>query len=125
MKGVRRYLSFGFPHRDGRRPGGFSRDPSDFPETESFVLAEDVRPGRNHPAGRDARFPPRELITVAVLGRTMFGRRSMPAAPSPPPTNDPNEMLRRIDQQTTLMFHWLRAGIIVVIILLIAIALGF
>lgn len=39
--------------------------------------------------------------------------------------NDPNEMLRRIDQQTTMIFHWVRAGVIVVIILLILIALGF
>lgn len=54
----------------------------------------------------------------------MFGRRMMPTAPAAPPTNDPNEMLRRIDQQTTQMFHWVRAGMIVVIILLILIALG-
>lgn len=34
-------------------------------------------------------------------------------------TSDPNELLRRIDQQTTQMFHWIRAGIIIIILLLV------
>jgi hypothetical protein len=33
--------------------------------------------------------------------------------------SDPNELLRRIDQQTTQMFHWVRAGMVVVILLLV------
>jgi len=52
----------------------------------------------------------------------MFGQR--PASQALPAT-DPNSLLQRIDQQTTQMFHWVRAGIIVMIILLIAIAIGF
>ncbi len=36
-----------------------------------------------------------------------------------------DDLLRRIDQNTTMMFHWIRAGMIVVIVLLILIALGF
>ncbi len=46
------------------------------------------------------------------------------AMPTPAPS-DPNELLRRIDQQTTMMFHWVRAGMVVVIILLILVVLGF
>jgi hypothetical protein len=38
--------------------------------------------------------------------------------PTAPPS-DPNELLRRIDQQTTQMFHWVRAGMVIVILLLI------
>ena len=38
---------------------------------------------------------------------------------------DPNEVLRRIDQNATMTYHWVRAGVIVVIVLLIAILLGF
>lgn len=41
------------------------------------------------------------------------------------PVSDPNELLRRIDQTNTMMFHWIRAGMIVVIVLLVAILLGF
>lgn len=40
-------------------------------------------------------------------------------------TSDPNELLRRIDQQTTMTFHWVRAGLIAIIVLLILIAIGF
>jgi len=49
----------------------------------------------------------------------MFGRKlpsTTMAATSP---SDPNELLQRIDQQTTQMFHWVRAGTIVIILLLI------
>lgn len=38
-------------------------------------------------------------------------------------SNDPNELLRRIDQRTTQMFHWIRAGLVVVILLLILVVL--
>lgn len=43
----------------------------------------------------------------------------MPTAMPPGPPTDPNELLRRIDQRTTQMFHWVRAGMVVVILLLI------
>jgi hypothetical protein len=41
-----------------------------------------------------------------------------------PPTNDPNEMLRRIDQNTQQIFHWVRLGFVVVIILLVLVVIG-
>jgi hypothetical protein len=53
----------------------------------------------------------------------MFGQRPASTALPTPQTNDPNELLRRIDQQTTQMFHWVRAGLIVVIVLLIVVVL--
>ena len=49
----------------------------------------------------------------------MFGRR-LASSPAPDATpTDPNELLRRIDRQTTQMFHWVRAGVVVIIVLLI------
>lgn len=47
------------------------------------------------------------------------------SAPTAPPTNDPNEVLRHIDQTTTQTFHWVRLGFIVVIILLLLVVVGF
>ena len=38
--------------------------------------------------------------------------------PTATPT-DPNALLQRIDQTTTQMFHWVRLGMIVVILLLV------
>lgn len=53
----------------------------------------------------------------------MFGQRpTSPAIPSAPPS-DPNEVLRHIDQQTTMTYHWVRAGIVVIIALLILVVL--
>jgi hypothetical protein len=51
----------------------------------------------------------------------------LPWTPMPPPpqTNDPNELLRRIDQNTAQIYHWVRIGFAVVIILLLLIAVGF
>jgi hypothetical protein len=48
-----------------------------------------------------------------------------PWSPVPPPQQmyDPNALLRHIDQTTTQTYHWIRIGIIVIIILLIAIVL--
>lgn len=46
--------------------------------------------------------------------------------PQPPPMNDPNELLnrvRRIDQTTTQMFHWVRIGVVALIVLAIVIIL--
>ena len=42
----------------------------------------------------------------------------------PPPTNDPNELLRRIDQNTTEMLRWVKYGFIVSIVLLLLITLA-
>jgi hypothetical protein len=47
---------------------------------------------------------------------------SMPwsGTPQPPMMNDPNELLnriRRIDQTATQTFHWVRIGVVVLIIL--------
>jgi hypothetical protein len=47
------------------------------------------------------------------------------SAPSTPSSNDPNELLRHIDQTTTQVFHWVRLGFVVVIALLLLVALGF
>ncbi len=38
-------------------------------------------------------------------------------------SNDPTELLQRIDRTTTQMFHWVRAGFIVVILLLVLVVL--
>jgi hypothetical protein len=51
---------------------------------------------------------------------------SMPwsGTPQPPQMNDPNELLnrvRRIDQTTAQTFHWVRIGIIVLILLALVI----
>jgi len=46
------------------------------------------------------------------------------ASPMPPP-NDPNEWLRRIDQNTTSMLAWVKYGFIVVIVLLVLVLVGF
>lgn len=49
-----------------------------------------------------------------------------PGTPQPPPMNDPNELLsriRRIDQTTTQTFHWVRIGVVALIILAIIIIL--
>jgi len=46
--------------------------------------------------------------------------------PQSPMMNDPNELLntvRRIDQTTTQTFHWVRIGIVVLIVLAILIVL--
>lgn len=44
----------------------------------------------------------------------------MPTAPS-----DPNELLRLINQTTTQTYHWIRAGVIVIVLLVIvAIIIG-
>ncbi len=55
----------------------------------------------------------------------MTGALPWSTAPPLPPTNDPNEMLRRIDATTTQMFHWVRLGFVAVIVLLLLIAIGF
>jgi hypothetical protein len=47
------------------------------------------------------------------------------ATPNAPASNDPNELLRRIDQTTAQIFHWVRLGFVVVIILLFLVVLGF
>lgn len=55
----------------------------------------------------------------------MTGQMLTSTASPAPPLNDPNELLQRIDQKTTMMLHWVRAGLVIVILLLILIALGF
>jgi hypothetical protein len=52
---------------------------------------------------------------------------SMPwsSAPTAPPSNAPNELLRHIDQTTTQVYHWVRLGFVVVIVLLFFVAVGF
>jgi len=47
------------------------------------------------------------------------------AAPTAPPPSDPNEVLRHIDQTTTQIYHWVRLGFIVVIVLLLLVIVGF
>lgn len=55
----------------------------------------------------------------------MFGQTPPPQAPPPMSMNDPNAWLRRIDQTTTMTYHWVRAGVIASIVLLILILIGF
>jgi hypothetical protein len=50
----------------------------------------------------------------------MTGTLPWSGTPPSPPANDPNELLNRIrhiDQMTTQTFHWVRLGIIVLILL--------
>jgi ABC-type microcin C transport system permease subunit YejE len=49
----------------------------------------------------------------------MAGSLPWSQAPPPPPSNEPTELLRRIDQNTQQIFHWVRAGFVVAIVLLI------
>lgn len=42
---------------------------------------------------------------------------SVPWTPVQPPTYDPNAVLRHIDQTTTQIFHWVRIGVVVLIVL--------
>ncbi len=65
---------------------------------------------------RDAQEP-------TVLAVPMLSPSTAPAALPDAPSND--ELLRRIDQQTTMTFHWVRLGVIVTIILLLLILIGF
>jgi hypothetical protein len=46
---------------------------------------------------------------------------SLPWAPSPPPiaTNDPNELLRRIEQNTSGMLTWTKYLVVAVVVLVI------
>lgn len=53
----------------------------------------------------------------------MFGQMRRPGSPAAMPTNDPNELLQRIDQRSLQMFHWIRAGIVVIILLLVLVVL--
>jgi len=55
----------------------------------------------------------------------MSGSMPWSAASNAPLSNDPNEMLGRIDRNITQIFHWVRFGFVVVIVLLLLVALGF
>jgi len=55
----------------------------------------------------------------------MVGQPPVTMGTSLPSASDPNEILRRIDQTTTMTFHWVRIGVVVSIVLLLVIALGF
>jgi hypothetical protein len=49
---------------------------------------------------------------------------TMPWSPAPPPSPyDPNALLRNIDQTTTQTYHWVRIGVVAIIILLILVVL--
>jgi hypothetical protein len=54
----------------------------------------------------------------------MAGSLPWSSAPAAPPTNDANELLQRIDRNTAQIFHWVRLGFIVVILLLVLVAVG-
>jgi hypothetical protein len=53
----------------------------------------------------------------------MSGSVPWSTTPSPEP-NDPNDLLRRIDQNTQQIFHWVRLGFVVVIVLLVLVVIG-
>jgi len=55
----------------------------------------------------------------------MTGSLPWSSATPAPPSSDPNELLRRIDRNITQIFHWVRLGFVVVIVLLILVAVGF
>ncbi len=58
---------------------------------------------------------PRATFKSRWHDRAMSG--SVPWTPAPPPTYDPNAVLRHIDQTTTQIFHWVRIGVVVLIVL--------
>jgi hypothetical protein len=54
----------------------------------------------------------------------MSGNMPWSVTPQPVSMNDPNELLNRIrniDQTTTQTFHWVRIGVVVLIVLAIVI----
>jgi len=56
----------------------------------------------------------------------MSGALPWSGSAQPPTTSDPNELLdtvRRIDQTTTQTFHWVRIGVVILIVLAIVIIL--
>jgi hypothetical protein len=56
----------------------------------------------------------------------MSGAMPWSGIPQPALMNDPNELLnriRRIDQTTTQTFHWVRIGVLILIVLSIIIIL--
>jgi hypothetical protein len=55
----------------------------------------------------------------------MAGTSPWSSATAAATSNDPTELLRRIDRSTAQVFHWVRLGFIVVIVLLVLLALGF
>jgi hypothetical protein len=65
------------------------------------------------------------LLLKPPLVPGMAGSLPWSTAPRAPTSNDPNELLRRIDQNTTQIFHWVRAGVIVIIVLLLLVVVGF
>lgn len=55
----------------------------------------------------------------------MAGSMPWPSAPTTLPSTDPNEMMQRMDRNITQIFHWVRLGFIVVIVLLVLVVIGF
>ena len=55
----------------------------------------------------------------------MFGQKLGSAGPAVSTPTDPNELQRAIYQNTTMTYHWVRAGVIAIVILLVLIVLGF
>jgi hypothetical protein len=55
----------------------------------------------------------------------MAGSMPWSSPPSPAPMTDSNELLQRIDQNTQQIFHWVRLGFVVVIVLLVLVVIGF
>jgi len=53
----------------------------------------------------------------------MFGQRPGSAPLSTTLPTDPNELMRRIAQQTTMTYLWVRAGVIVIVLLLAVVVL--
>lgn len=62
---------------------------------------------------------PAGLNTPTPLKAPMVGKLLTPPPLSSAQPSDPNELLQRIDQRTAQMFHWIRAGLVVIILLLI------
>jgi len=48
----------------------------------------------------------------------MFGQRPGAAPLSTAMPADPNELMRRMAQQTAMTYHWVRAGIVVIVLML-------
>ena len=65
------------------------------------------------------------MITRVPFRPDMWGQKPMTGGANSGTVTDPNALLQRIDQTTTMTFHWIRAGVVVMILLLVLIAIGF
>ncbi len=92
-----------------------------------WSLASGLGPAGALPAvaGEIDRAGERAPFELTRVHAAMAAAMPWSSAPNAPPSNDPNEMLVRMDRNISQIFHWVRLGFVVVIVLLILVAVGF